>query len=137
MPCWRLPCLARPCSTLERLAAQSQGRCAATPYLSCAENEGMRCRLPLEPLSFDTRRPCRRAAGALTFYLWRNEIALCARLLGLSASALVDNPGLILFVIGAQARLAACCLRAISEPVSPGPHAHSSPYVVSCITQAA
>ena len=43
-------------------------------------------------------------SGALTFYLWRNEIALCAKLLGLSASALVDNPGLILFVIAAQVR---------------------------------
>ncbi len=46
-------------------------------------------------------------SGALTFYLWRNEIALCAKLLGLSASALVDNPGLIFFVIVAQARPAA------------------------------
>jgi hypothetical protein len=40
--------------------------------------------------------------AAFVFYLWRNEIVLCAKLLGLSAEALTDNPGIILFVLAAQ-----------------------------------
>jgi hypothetical protein len=40
--------------------------------------------------------------AAFVFYLWRNEIELCGKLLGLSAEGLNDNPGLILFVIAAQ-----------------------------------
>lgn len=40
--------------------------------------------------------------GAFTFYLWREQLALCAKLLALSASALTENPGLIGFVIITQ-----------------------------------
>lgn len=40
--------------------------------------------------------------AAFVFFLWRNEIALCAKLLGLSAEALSDNPSLIFFVLAAQ-----------------------------------
>lgn len=40
--------------------------------------------------------------GALTFYLWREQLALCAKLLALSASALTENPGLIGFVVVTQ-----------------------------------
>ncbi|CAL8471654.1 g11196 [Coccomyxa elongata] len=39
------------------------------------------------------------ALGALAFYLWRNEIELCARLLGVAAHGLHDNTGLIVLVV--------------------------------------
>lgn len=42
------------------------------------------------------------ALTAFTFYLWRNEIELCSRLLGVSAQGLHDNPALVLFVVIAQ-----------------------------------
>ena len=45
------------------------------------------------------RRPCRclppPLQAALVFGLWRNEIALASRLLGLSAHGLAANPGII------------------------------------------
>ncbi|CAL5222858.1 g5284 [Coccomyxa viridis] len=37
--------------------------------------------------------------AALMFYYWRDEIALCGRLLGVSAHALNSNPGLILLIV--------------------------------------
>ncbi|KAK9918484.1 hypothetical protein WJX75_004393 [Coccomyxa subellipsoidea] len=42
------------------------------------------------------------ALGALAFYLWRNEIELCARLLGVAAHGLHDNPGLVALVVVAK-----------------------------------
>lgn len=39
------------------------------------------------------------ALAAITFYLWREQIELCARLLKVSADGLNDNPGLFAFVL--------------------------------------
>ncbi|KAK9787237.1 hypothetical protein WJX73_001621 [Symbiochloris irregularis] len=46
--------------------------------------------------------------SAFTFYLWRNELGLCARLLGVAANGLSDNPGLVGFCLVAV--IAMACL---------------------------
>lgn len=48
------------------------------------------------------------ALSALAFYLWRNELELCGRLLGVAGSGLNDNPGLLVFAV--LALLAVACL---------------------------
>lgn len=50
-------------------------------------------------------------AGIATFFVLRDELALCAKLLKLSASTLTDNPGLVAFVVLSQvhAVLASYC----------------------------
>ncbi|KAK9829886.1 hypothetical protein WJX72_008466 [[Myrmecia] bisecta] len=45
------------------------------------------------------------ALSAFCFWLWRNEIDLCARLLTVAAHGLHANPGLLVFVTGAKATL--------------------------------
>lgn len=44
----------------------------------------------------------------------RNEIALCAKLLGLSAEALSDNPGVMFFVLAAQVGEFCCAINEFS-----------------------
>ncbi|KAL3151941.1 hypothetical protein ABBQ32_001067 [Trebouxia sp. C0010 RCD-2024] len=40
--------------------------------------------------------------AALVFWMWRGEIDLCARLLGIAAAGLNENPGLLGFVVAAK-----------------------------------
>jgi hypothetical protein len=48
--------------------------------------------------------------AAVVFYMWRNEIDLCARLLGVAAAGLRDNPGLLGFVVAAKVGLVGLAL---------------------------
>ncbi len=41
-------------------------------------------------------------AVAVAVYIWRGQIELCARLLAVASNALAENPGLVMFAIGAQ-----------------------------------